>query len=152
MRWTLLLFAAFVGCSSPVSNGDDLQALINAGTGRQPGIIDFWYDPPLIDVPTTATVGDSVTIAVTTYLLGTCMAEGDTKVSIVDSILTVEPFDVLDLPPLQYGQYFCNSQLEVANHDVRIAFDEPGDVTVEIRGRYWPENEPWARQYKITVN
>ena len=139
----------WVACSNgSLSPEEEFEELIKAGTGEQPGILEFRGRPIIADVPTTATSGDSLTVTVWTYLARCMQPGGTTTVTHADTLLIIEPFDVV--PDIEPG-LACNDNLPRAEHKVTVFLDRPRDLTVEFRGRLWPENEPLSRRYTISV-
>ena len=65
MKKWFIPIALVAACSSG-SEVLGLSGVISAGLGLQPGILQFYDDAVLIDVPQSATVGDPVMIAVKT--------------------------------------------------------------------------------------
>ncbi len=143
---SLFLILVAVACDGNPTGQETLQALIEAGTGLQPGIIDFNDEPIVINVPATAAVGDTVTITVRTYLLR-CMRKGETRVSVSGLGVLVEPFDdVRDIPNV-----VCFDILGTPTHEANVIFDQAGNARVEVRGRRWPQNKRFSRRHTIAV-
>ena len=144
--WFLPLVLVTLACGNPAGEAFDIMDLIAAGTGVQPGIVKF-YDSIDIRVPGTAAVGESVTIAVVTWG-GGCVSKAETVVTTSGLSVLVEPMDRVTDPGPRGA---CTEQLLGFDHEATVVFDQTGDATVEIRGRAWPENEPYSSRHTITV-
>lgn len=147
MKSWLIPMVLLAACNDNFDDTFGLSRIQDGGLGVQPGIIKFYDDPILIGVPETAFVGDSVTIGVKTYG-GGCVVQGETRLNQSGLSVEVLPFDgVIDPGP----QGACPDVLLTFDHDVVVVFDGPGTANVVIRGREWPANEEFSREYQIAV-
>lgn len=147
MKKWLIPIVLVAACSGGAPDVLGLSGVISAGLGLQPGILKFYDDAVLIDVPQSATVGNPVMIAVKTYG-GGCITRGETRLTQSGLSVEVAPFDkVIDPGP----QGACTDDLRIFEHGVVVVFDTPGSANVVIQGREWPKNREFSREYSIAV-
>jgi len=97
------------------------------------GILEHFESPPRIEVPTTATVGEPIEVAIETYGELHCILLGETMVRRVDDLrFEITPLDVFLIPGPGSA---CTTRLVVRRHVARIAFDRPGVGRIVVRGR-----------------
>jgi hypothetical protein len=97
------------------------------------GILEHYQSPPRIELPTTATVGESIEVAIETYGVLGCTLPGETMVRRVDDLrFEITPIDVFLIPGPGPA---CPSRLVTRRHVARISFDRPGVGRVVVRGR-----------------
>ncbi len=147
MKKWLIPIALVAACSGGGSEVLGLSGVISAGLGLQPGILQFYDDPVLIDVPQSAAVGKPVMIAVKTYG-GGCITRGETRLTQSGLSVEIAPFDKVTEPGPQEA---CTDDLRIFEHDVVVMFDTPGSAKVVIQGREWPKNREFSREYRIAV-
>ena len=89
-------------------------------------------DPLLIAVPESAMAGTPFEVRVTTYGNG-CWKRGPTRVSQTDQRAEIVPFDTVHVRDYDFSP--CPSILNYFQHQVAIAFNDPGPAVVIVRGR-----------------
>ena len=80
-------------------------------------------------MPDTVQAGTEFTVQVTTYGNG-CYRKGETEVAASGSVVTITPWDYVDL-----GAGACPDLLLTFVHETTVAFPEPGAASVVIVGR-----------------
>lgn len=141
-KWFVLLFV-IQACGSSPSIGDPFAAF-NSVDGQIPGIISFYRDSVVIDVPTTATVGQPFDVLVWTRGNG-CFSKGATTVTTTGGRTLVEPFDSVR------RDIVCNSILLLFEHVASVTLTEPGETTVVVRGWILPEDRVYERAFTVVV-
>jgi hypothetical protein len=96
---------------------------------RQLGIIEFYEDPVVVEVPDIASARVPFTIRVVTF--GLCIEAWDTEISLVGASATVIPYNY----QVQEEGFACPTVLNRVEHVARLQFDSPGTAVVSIRGR-----------------
>jgi hypothetical protein len=114
------------------------------GPGQQPGVISFYSDPVVVEVPDTVTRGQPFAVSVRTYG-GGCVSQGPTDVRVDDLRATITPFDI------NSGHDFCTAALRLFQHEASITFDRAGIATVVFRGTRRPEDQPIAVERTVVV-
>jgi hypothetical protein len=145
MKWTTgvsILFA--VACSSSAELESPFAALGDVD-GPIPGIISFYQDSIVIDVPTTATVGQPFDVLVWTRGDG-CFSKGETDVTTTGTQTVVEPFDNV------LRGVVCNSILLLFEHTASVTLTEPGEHTIVVRGWILPQNTVYEEEFKVLVS
>lgn len=94
----------------------------------EPGVIDFGGDPVRIDAPSSARVGESFVVTVTTYG-GGCIELERTDVELTDDGADITPLDRRRVP----GP--CTLVLHLFPHEVTLTFATAGTKTIHIHGR-----------------
>lgn len=119
------------------------------------GILEHFESPPRIELPTTATVGVSMDVAIETYGGLGCTLPGETMVRRVDDLrFELTPIDVYSIPGPGAA---CPSRLVTLRHVARISFDRPGVGRVVVRGRSFgggslsQSGEPFELERALTV-
>ena len=100
----------------------------------QPGVIEFFDEAIIIDLPETTTVGAETAITVGTFG-GGCTAEGHTEISITGLSAIVQPFDSVIRP---FPDLACTQELRVFEHQAVLQFAVTGVATVRVLGRHEP--------------
>lgn len=115
---------------------------------RQLGLIQFYHDPLVIQIPETVAVASPFEVTVRTYG-GGCIDQGDTEVSLAGAVATVRPYDVFVtyLPP----NYACTDDLRLYTHRAQLHFDQPGPATITIQGRVRPGDSTIVAQRVVHV-
>jgi hypothetical protein len=137
-RWPVaaaVVALSFTGCDS---------ALGLVRGGRQLGVIAFYSDPIVIEVPDTVRRGQDFTVRVRTYG-GGCISQGPTEVEVAGLRATVTPYDI------DSGSGFCTSELRLFQHAATIRFDRAGDARVVVRGTRQPGDRPVAEERTVIV-
>ena len=142
---TLLVLT--VACNTP-TNGFDVDDLIAAGTGLQPGVIKLRDEAVVIEVPAEGRVGDTIPISIRTYGVPCAVKKGETRISIEGRRVTIAPFD--EVKERKEGTV-CTANLPLFLHEAPIVFKQSGDVDVEIRGRELPSNQPFIRTFTVAI-
>ena len=120
MKKWLIPIALLAACGG-ASDVLGLSGVISAGLGLQPGILKFYDDSVLIDVPQSATVGNPVMIAVKTYG-GGWITRGETRLTQSGLSVEIAPFDKVTDPGPQGA---CTDDLRIFEHDVVVVFEDP---------------------------
>jgi hypothetical protein len=153
----LLLVAGWqLGCSQqitppplpPTSALDLEQPLPAAGeSALRIASIGQSGEPVQVEVPSTAKVGQSVPVAVTTYS-GGCISDDTTAVDVHPHLANVVPYQRVYQPRQNEG---CTMELRVNRREVGIVFREPGPATVTVYGRTYPGGllTPVTRQLTV---
>ena len=142
---TLLVLT--VACNTP-TDGFDVDDLIAAGTGLQPGVIKLRDEPVVIEVPVEGRVGDTIPISIRTYGFSCGIEKGETRISIEGRRVTIAPFDEVKE---RIDVTVCTLNLPLFLHEAPIVFEQSGDVGGEIRGRELPANQPFIRTFTIAI-
>jgi hypothetical protein len=104
------------------------------------GILEHFENPPLIEAPTNAIVGEPVEIAIETYGGLGCVLLGETMIRRVSDLkYEVTPFDLFVIPAPGSA---CPSRLVTQRHVVNLSFDRPGVGRVVVRGRTYAGGVP----------
>ena len=120
MKKWLIPIALLAACGG-ASDVLGLSGVISAGLGMQPGILKFYDDSVLIDVPQSATVGNPVMIAVKTYG-GGWITRGETRLTQSGLSVEIAPFDKVTDPGPQGA---CTDDLRIFEHDDYVVFEDP---------------------------
>lgn len=91
-------------------------------------------EPVQVEVPSTARVGQSVPVAVTTYS-GGCISDDTTAVDVHPHLANVVPYQRVYQPKQNEA---CTMELRVNRRQVDLVFTEPGPATVIVYGRSYP--------------
>ena len=115
---------------------------------RQLGLIQFFHDPLVVQVPETVAVASPFEVTVRTYG-GGCIDQGDTEMSVAGDAATVRPYDIFvtHLPP----NYMCTDDLRLYTHRALIRFEHSGSATVTVQGRARPGDSTIAVQRSVHV-
>lgn len=132
-----------LACSQSADLDDPFAALSDA-RGPIPGIISFYQDSIVIDVPATATVGQPFDVLVWTRGDG-CFSEGETTVTTTGTQTVVEPFDSV------LRDLVCNSILLLFEHTASVTLTEPGENTVVVRGWSLPQDTVYEEEFTVFV-
>jgi hypothetical protein len=96
----------------------------------EPGILEYFGQPAVIDVPSSAAVGELIAVNVVTYGDG-CFSSERTEVVVDGERADVAPFDrrrISDQAP-------CPLILLELSHGMSMTFDTPGPKTIRVHGR-----------------
>lgn len=104
--------------------------------GRFPATLEHYGDPVRLNVPTTAEVGQDVSLVVSTYG-GGCISPGETEVELDGLKATVRPYDYVPLETLR-GDIVCTLDLRLNRHEAILRFDERGVARIDVHGRSLP--------------
>ena len=115
---------------------------------RQLGLIQYYHDPLVVQIPETVAVASPFEVTVRTYG-GGCIDQGDTEVSVVGQAAAVRPYDVFvtDLPP----NYACTDELRLYTHRAHVRFEQAGPATVTVHGRVRPGDSVMVVQRSVHV-
>lgn len=120
--WTLMILF-LVGCG----------AVVGPDERRQVGVIDFYDQPSVIEVPDTVRVGEDFQVSVRTYG-GGCVSQDTTEVAVADRLAQVVPYD------LHSGEGVCPDVLRTFDHEAVVRFEDEGEAEVRVIGKRMPEN------------
>lgn len=112
MKWLLLVAAVLSACT------DDVVV--------EPGIVGSTFMNP--DVPSSARIGESFTVKVTTEG-GGCRSIDSTDVVIMGDVAIVTPYDRYRTTGT------CTLELRAISHEATVSFDTRGQKTVRIIAR-----------------
>ena len=115
------LTIAVAGCTTPAEPGPRLEA----------GVISFYGDPVVIDVPDVVQADIPFDVSVRTYG-GGCITKDITEVAVASLRADVRPLDA------HSGDELCTSELRMFEHTASLTFHEPGEATVSFRGTAQP--------------
>jgi len=120
----LLLSAAMLvaGCS-------DFTGLDAAN--RVPGVLAYYEDPTVIQVPEVVSRGEEFHVRVRTYGAG-CSQQGFLRTRIRRGVVEVRPFD------LAFDAQHCPDHLGLFDHSATVVLENPGIVRVAVYGRSLP--------------
>lgn len=115
---------------------------------RQLGLIQFYHDPLLVQIPETVAVASPFEVTVRTYG-GGCIDQGDTEVSVAGDAATIRAYDIFVtyLPP----NHACTDDLRFYTHRALIRFEQSGSATVTVQGRIRPGDSTIAVQRTVRV-
>jgi hypothetical protein len=128
----LVTILAAAGCSGPTELPTD---------GLQPAIIEF-DGKSSIDVPRTATVGQTIQVSVKTWVGGR-ISRGDTRVTYDRGSIHIEPLD-------DFGSGNLDHWFQ-AIHPVAITPTEAGTIAIVVEGRSLPGYQAFSRTLTISV-
>ncbi|HEX5063366.1 MAG TPA: hypothetical protein VFV99_28515 [Kofleriaceae bacterium] len=116
----------------------------------QPGVIEFYDEQGPIVVPSTASVGSTFTVEVTTFG-GGCESFVNTAVAHVADGAIVTPYDRSHIPGENEA---CTDILHTFHHEAALSFDTAGSKIVRFHGRRHRGNvdEDILLPYTIVVN
>jgi hypothetical protein len=151
-RLIVLLAGLMVGgaCGSgPVGDvGDvDLTAFFEEGARVHRGVISFFGDPIVVEVPRSAVQGETIAIRMMTWGDG-CTRKAETRISGSELSFLVEPFD--SVGPLAPNAV-CDLILVGVEHEASLTLPVKGSVQVEIKGWALPENDMFSVKRRILV-
>lgn len=107
------------------------------------GIIEFYSDPPRIQVPPSAAVGEDISVVIDTYGGGDCIIAGGTIVEQLDDFaVEITPMDDFPQPGADIA---CSLRPQALRHEATLSFDRAGDVTLTIRGRRYSGDGSYAK-------
>ncbi|HEX6371964.1 MAG TPA: hypothetical protein VF006_23775 [Longimicrobium sp.] len=113
-----------------------------------PGILELGpSDPPRIEIPGTARVGEAVTVRVTTYG-GGCSRAAMMEIESDGAVIDLRP---LDHEPPRGENVFCTRELRLLPAESIVFFTRPGTGTVRIHGRRMPGGEAVTLTRTVTV-
>ena len=127
IRTALLLSALFLvaGCDSIFGPEEE----------RRIGVIAFYDQPIVIDLPDTVQVGVPFVVSIQTYG-GGCLSEGPTKIRVRGLLIDVTPYDIHN------GAEACEDILNMFPHETTLALPTPGLAQFLFYGRQKPDNLP----------
>lgn len=131
--WTLMMLF-LVGCSG----------LVGPDERRQVGVIDFYDQPSVVEVPDTVRAGEDFQVSVRTYG-GGCLSQDTTEVAVSGRLAQVVPYD------LHSGEGACPDVLRTFDHEAVVRFEEAGEAEVRIIGRREPESAMIAVVRSVVV-
>lgn len=123
LRWLSLIGTAAVlaACSG----------LVGPDGGKRLGIIAFYGDPVVTEVPHTVQAGADFDVAVRTYG-GGCISAGETDVKLDGLSVDVRPYDV------HSGESVCTSELRFFDHRLTLTIAERGLAQIRFHGKELP--------------
>jgi hypothetical protein len=130
-----VVFASLTACDGTFGLSDG---------GRQLGVISFYYDPIVVEVPDTVQRGQPFAIRVRTYG-GGCVSQGPTEFEVRDLDAEVTPYDDYS------GASVCTDILRLFSHGATLRFDRVGTATIKVRGARKPENRRLDVVRTVTV-
>lgn len=95
------------------------------------GVIAFYEDPVVTEVPDTVQVGVGFEVSVRTYG-GGCISEDGTDVHVEDLVVNVRPYDV------HSGANVCTDELRLFDHRTTLTLTEPGLAEIRFHGKEMP--------------
>lgn len=112
------------------------------GESRVLGVVDFYQDSVVVDVPDTATAGQEVRIMVRTYG-GGCERMGPTETQQRGDTVFVTPWDFTVRGP----HVACTDILRMFDHTASAAWSHAGQRVVVVRGMEEPAGveRRWVR-------
>jgi hypothetical protein len=116
-----------------------------SGEGQRLGIISFYNDPIVIEVPDTVASGLMFQVRVRTYG-GGCITQGHTDVRVDGLRVTVTPYDI------HSGGNVCTTELRLFQHEAAVRFDRVGTATVAVRGMRRPDDQTITEERTVVVN
>jgi hypothetical protein len=111
------------------------------------GRIEFYHDPPVIEAPASAAVGEQFLLRVMSYG-GGCISLERTDVELTNEGADFLPFDRRHIPGENEA---CTLDLRLYPHEATLAFDSTGSKTIRIHGRRVNFQVDEAIQIPLTV-
>jgi len=109
----------------------------------EPGVLAFYQDPILVEIPDTVTRSVPFVVSVRTYGDGGCVRQGFTEVEVDGSDAELRPLDFHQV--LKDGQS-CTDILGIFDHEASLEFETAGVATVRVVG----VEEPAGTAVEIT--
>lgn len=123
-----------IALCSAVAAACDLSVDVNDGWVEIPGQLDERD----VVIPDSATAGTPFRVTIATQGDG-CFRGGRTSVVQTGARVEIEPMDYIPTPPPEN----CNSIERRFQHHVDLRYEQPGSVTVMVRGvRQWVQTGP----------
>ena len=136
IAWPLALAAiALAGCSSVA--GPEVT--------REMGVISFYQQPVLIEVPAAVEAGTPFQILVRTYG-GGCITRNGTDVESNGFQADVIPYD------LNSGAEVCTDELRMFDHTATLAFSSTGTALIRIHGLEQPGNRQIVVERSVRID
>jgi hypothetical protein len=126
---------ALVGCTSITGPGKD----------REVGILEFYGDPIMVELPGEATAGQAFMVMVRTYGADGCVSQGEVKTTVDGLRATVTPYD------FRSRRSVCPDILGLFDHVATLRFDEPGTAEITVRGRQMPGGTEITIERTVTI-
>lgn len=127
--------------------GGNSPSAADPPVGVQPGFIEFYDRSTDIRAPASASLGDTVTITVSTYGDGQCITFHSTEVTTGSRSIEVVPLDSFE----ERTGTWCPDVLVSIKHEARVPLLDRGTVKLRVRGRRWPENTVITADREIVV-
>ena len=115
--WILALMSASAGCA------DNTQIEL--------GLIEMDGNAVLIQVPSSAKVGEIIVVKLSTYGVGGCTFFESTEINVIGDEAEITPYDRSKVSGSK-----CLASLEVFNHDALVTFETAGSNVIRINGRH----------------
>lgn len=103
--------------------------------GRITGVISFYDEPEVVEVPASAPAGEPFEVVVVTYG-GGCVTRNGTEVDVSGLVVDVRPYD------MDSGAEVCTDELRIFEHRAAVIVHEIGTAEVRFHGLRWPEQQP----------
>ena len=135
-RYTPLV-AALVLCAcstSPSAPGDDQRL----------SVVDFYYEPIVLEAPDTVSVGEPFEVTTATYGNG-CLQAGATLTDIGPGMALIELFDRVPAADV------CTDNLVRIDRTAVIRFEQAGQARILVRGQAQPENKEVLLEHDVFV-
>jgi hypothetical protein len=111
---------------------------------RVPGVISFYGESELAEVPESAVAGEPFEVMVVTFG-GGCITQDGTEVDVSGLEVDVRPYD------LESGGEVCTAELRLFEHRATVTVAVPGTAEVRFHGVRRPEDEPYVITREIEV-
>lgn len=115
------------------------------GPGYNPARLVYFFDPVLIEMPSSTPFGSAVTITITTYG-GGCIQKGRTDVVQANNHLDLFPLDIFAGPGPN-----CTDDLRFNTHHVSFVARLRGDLRVRIHGAELSIVDNATRRRSVTI-
>lgn len=111
---------------------------------KRPGIIAFYDDPVVVDVPDTVEVGAPFEVSVRTYG-GGCIRKDGTEVEEDGLRIQIRPYDI------HSGASICTAELRLFDHRVTVSFGRAGVGEIQVHGWEMPADSSLRLGYTVIV-
>lgn len=117
-------------------------------TVSQVATLEFYGNPSAIEIPATATVGQTAEARITTYS-GGCISDDTISIVRTDDRADVVPYQKVYTPRANEA---CTADLRITRRVVALVFRKAGEVTVTVTGRSRPSGELLRITRTVRVN
>ncbi|HUF13959.1 MAG TPA: hypothetical protein VMN78_12720 [Longimicrobiales bacterium] len=120
-----------------IAAGIIVMAVVACGGPTEPeprkeiGIISFFHDPVVINVPDAVEAAVPFEVSVRTYG-GGCQTQGVTDVEVTGHRVDVRPYDI------HSGHDFCTQPLRMFDHVAMVTIHEHGQALISFHGKAEP--------------
>lgn len=111
---------------------------------RVPGVISFYDQEVVVEVPDVVTAGEDFQVRIRTYG-GGCITQGSVETSVVGMRADVAPYDI------ESGADVCTEELRMFDHVATLNFEQAGPAVVVFTGQRRPENQTVTLSRSIEV-